>query len=137
MITPDGGRTLLSRADERLDLTRRVAACFLDHRQPGLVVHDVGTLLLQRVYGLALGHEDLNDHEALGPGTAGGRGTDDGTGIPMLPVQRGKAGCGKMQPMLSRSETSVPFPLHDSLKDIGIHPSWTSERQVLWPRPKR
>ena len=65
MITSNGGVTLLSRADERLDLTRRVAACFSDCRQPELVVHDVETLVLQRLYGLALGYEDLNDHEEL------------------------------------------------------------------------
>ena len=65
VITSNGGATLLRRADERLDLTRRVAACFIDYRQPELVVHDVETLVLQRLYGLALGYEDLNDHEEL------------------------------------------------------------------------
>ena len=65
VITSNGGVPLLRRADERLDLTRRLAACFTDHRRPALVVHDVETLLLQRLYGLALAHEDLNDHEDL------------------------------------------------------------------------
>ena len=71
-ITSNGGATLLRRADERLDLTRRVAACFIDYRHPP-VVHDVETLVLQRLYGLALGYEDLNDHEELrgDPATAG------------------------------------------------------------------
>ena len=64
-MTSNGGVTLLRRADEQLDLTRRVAACFTDYRRPGLVVHDVETLVLQRLYGLALGYEDLNDHEEL------------------------------------------------------------------------
>ncbi len=65
VITSNGGVTLLRRADERLDLTRRVAASFTDHRRPELVVHDVETLVLQRLYGLALAYEDLNDHEDL------------------------------------------------------------------------
>ena len=65
VITTNGGVTLLRRADEQLDLTRRVADCFTDYRRPGLVVHDVETLVLQRLYGLALGYEDLNDHEEL------------------------------------------------------------------------
>ena len=65
VITSNGGVPLLRRADERLDLTRRLAACFTDHRRPELVVHDVETLVLQRLYGLALAHEDLNDHEDL------------------------------------------------------------------------
>lgn len=65
VITSNGGVTLLRRADEGLDLTRRVAACFADCRRPELVVHEVETLVLQRLYGLALGYEDLNDHEDL------------------------------------------------------------------------
>ena len=65
MITSNSGVTRLRRADERLDLTRRLAACFTDYRRPELVVHDVETLVLQRLYGLALAHEDLNDHEDL------------------------------------------------------------------------
>ena len=65
VITSNGGVTLLSRADERLDLTRRVAACFTDYRHPRLVVHDVEIPVFQRLYGLALGYEDLNDHEEL------------------------------------------------------------------------
>ena len=65
VITSNGGVTLLRRADERLDLTRRVAACFTDYRRPELVVHEVELLVLQRLYGLALGYEDLNDHEDL------------------------------------------------------------------------
>ena len=53
VITSNGGVTLLRRADERLDLTPRLAACFTNHRRPELVVHDVETLVLQRLYGLA------------------------------------------------------------------------------------
>ena len=56
VITSNGGVPLLRRADERLDLTRRLAACFTDHRRSELVVHDVETLVLQRLYGLALAH---------------------------------------------------------------------------------
>ena len=65
VITSNGGVTLLRRVDERWNLTPRIAACFTDYRRPELVVHDVETLLLQRLYGLALGYEDLNDHEDL------------------------------------------------------------------------
>ena len=63
VITSNGGVTLLRRADEQLDLTRPLAACFADCRRPELVVHDVESLVVQRLYGLALGYEDLNDHE--------------------------------------------------------------------------
>ena len=51
--------------DARLGITQKLAACFTDHRGPGLIEHDVTALVRQRVYGLALGYEDLNDHNDL------------------------------------------------------------------------
>ena len=56
---------MLREADLRLDLTRRIAACFADGRQSGRVEHGVQELVAQRVHGLALGYEDLNDHDRL------------------------------------------------------------------------
>jgi hypothetical protein len=64
-ITTDGGGLLLREADRRLNLLPRLAECFLDGRSPLLVEHTVEQLVSQRVYGLALGYEDLNDHEQL------------------------------------------------------------------------
>lgn len=64
-ISSDGGALLLRQTDERLHLLPRLAACFLDRRNPVLVQHSVQEMLSQRVYGLALGYEDLNDHEQL------------------------------------------------------------------------
>ena len=64
-ITTDGGGLLLSKADRRLNLLPRLAKCFVDVRSPVLVEHSVEQLVAQRVYGLALGYEDLNDHEQL------------------------------------------------------------------------
>jgi hypothetical protein len=64
-ISSDGGALLLRETDRRLNLLPRLAGCFLDGRNPGLVKHEVGQMLSQRVYGLALGYEDLNDHEQL------------------------------------------------------------------------
>jgi len=64
-ITTDGGGLLLREADRRLNLLPRLAECFLDGRSPLLVEHTVEQLASQRVYGLALGYEDLNDHEQL------------------------------------------------------------------------
>lgn len=51
--------------DKRLNLLLRLAECFLDGRDPNLVQHSVLEMLSQRVYGLALGYEDVNDHEQL------------------------------------------------------------------------
>ena len=64
-ITTNGGVQLLRLADQRLGLVERLAAGFQDGRDPKLVVHHLHTLLRQRLYGLALGHEDLNDHDEL------------------------------------------------------------------------
>jgi len=64
-LTTDGGGLLLRETDRRLNLLPRLANCFLDGRSPLLVEHTVEQLVSQRVYGLALGYEDLNDHEQL------------------------------------------------------------------------
>jgi len=64
-ISSDGGAFLLRQTDKRLDLLRRFAECFLDGRNQALVEHSISEMISQRVYGLALGYEDLNDHEQL------------------------------------------------------------------------
>lgn len=64
-MTSDAGGLLLREADRRLKLLPRLAACFLDGRDPARVQHPVEEMVAQRVYGLALGYEDLNDHEQL------------------------------------------------------------------------
>jgi len=64
-ISSDGGALLLRQTDQRLNLLPRLAECFLDGRNQALVDHSVLEMLSQRVYGLALGYEDLNDHEQL------------------------------------------------------------------------
>ena len=64
-ISSDGGALLLRQTDEQLNLLPRLAECFLDGRDPDRVEHSVQEMVSQRVYGLALGYEDLNDHEQL------------------------------------------------------------------------
>jgi hypothetical protein len=64
-ISSDGGALLLRETDRRLNLLPRVAECFLDARDPERVEHTVQEMVAQRVYGLALGYEDVNDHEQL------------------------------------------------------------------------
>ena len=64
-ISSDGGAFLLRQTDQRLNLLPRLAQCFLDGRNQALVEHSVLEMLSQRVYGLALGYEDINDHEQL------------------------------------------------------------------------
>src|ERR1700691_5983441 len=64
-LTSDAGGLLLGAADRRLDLVRRLAGCFRDARDPRLGDDAVATLIGQRVFGIALGYEDLNDHDEL------------------------------------------------------------------------
>jgi hypothetical protein len=64
-MTSDAGALLLREADRVIALIDRVAACFTDGRNPGGVVHTVRTLVGQRIIGLALGYEDVNDHDTL------------------------------------------------------------------------
>jgi hypothetical protein len=64
-LTTDGGALLLRQADQRIGLLKRLAGCFTDCRRADRVEHPVAEMLAQRIYGLALGYEDLNDHEQL------------------------------------------------------------------------
>jgi hypothetical protein len=64
-ISSDGGAFLLRQTDRRLNLLPRLSDCFLDGRNQHLIEHTVAEMLAQRVYGIALGYEDLNDHEQL------------------------------------------------------------------------
>ncbi len=64
-MTSDGGVMLLGQVDRKLGLMDAAARCIADPRNPLLITHDVRDMLRQRVYGLALGWEDLNDHGAL------------------------------------------------------------------------
>lgn len=64
-VSSDGGAFLLSRLDRAIGLVEQFARCFLDRRDPDLIEHTVSTLVGQRVLGLALGYEDLNDHDQL------------------------------------------------------------------------
>ena len=64
-LTSDGGGLLLREVDQRIGLLSRLAGCFGDHRSPAAIEHSVADLVSQRIYALALGYEDLNDHNAL------------------------------------------------------------------------
>ena len=64
-VTSDAGALLVGVTDRAIGLTRRFAGCFRDVRRPDLIEHAVATLVAQRVFGIALGYEDLNDHDHL------------------------------------------------------------------------
>jgi hypothetical protein len=100
-MTSDAGAVLLRETDRRLDLLPRLAGCFEDRRQPWLISHTVQEMVAQRVYALALGYEDLTDHDQL---------RED----PLLAVLSGKQRVGE-EPLagkstLNRLELGGPAP---------------------------
>ena len=64
-ITSDAGGLLLREVEKRTHIQKRLSGCFLDHRKPQFIEHPVESLIKQRVSAIALGYEDLNDHEVL------------------------------------------------------------------------
>jgi Transposase DDE domain group 1 len=65
LVTSDAGALLLGATDRAIGMMRRFAACFHDERRQDLIEHEVATLVGQRVFGIALGYEDVNDHDEL------------------------------------------------------------------------
>ena len=61
-VTSDAGLSLIAEIDRKLQITSRLAKCFQDYRKPNKTLHPVESLLTQRIYGLIMGYEDLNDH---------------------------------------------------------------------------
>src|SRR5437588_6600198 len=97
-ISTDGGALLLRETERLTGIVRQFAACFTDHRKADLTEHTVEGLVAQRVYALALGYEDLNDHDDLrhDPLLATIVGKQDPTGQSRVHQRdRGKALAGK------------------------------------------
>jgi hypothetical protein len=122
-IASDGGALLLRETERLTGILRQFAACFTDHRNPDLVEHTVEELIAQRVYALALGYEDLNDHDDLrsDPLLATVVGKSDPTGkTRQRPRDRGKALAGKST--LNRLElTPVGADKDSRYKKIVCH----------------
>src|SRR4030088_2314105 len=98
-ITSDAGALLLGAADRAIKLTERLAACFHDVRRQDLIEHEVVPLVAQRVFGIALGYEDLNDH-------------DDLRHDPMLAVLSGK--------LAARGEDCAPVAGNSTLNRLEL-----------------
>jgi Transposase DDE domain group 1 len=122
-ITSDGGGLLLRQVEQITGIIRQFAACFTDHRNPDLIEHPVEHLIAQRVYALALGYEDLNDHDDLrrDPLLATLVGKADPTGSQRArPQDRGRALAGKST--LNRLELTPVGANSDSrYKKITCH----------------
>ena len=120
-ITSDAGGLLLREVEQRTGIIRRFAACFQDRRDPRFTEFTVEELLAQRIYGIALGYEDLNDHDQLrsDPALAVMVGKEDVKGEHRRVEQdQGKALAGKST--LNRLELTGPGPFGtDPYKKIG------------------
>lgn len=81
-ITSDAGVVQLRELEHSFGIIERLAACFEDHRDPDQIEHSLEELLRQRIFGLILGYEDLNDHDALrrDPAIAAACGKDEPDG---------------------------------------------------------
>ena len=64
-ITSDAGGLILREVEQRTGIVKRFAECFVDYRKPEAIEHPIEDLAAQRIYGLCLGYEDLNDHDEL------------------------------------------------------------------------
>ncbi|BAZ03292.1 transposase IS1380 family protein (plasmid) [Tolypothrix tenuis PCC 7101] len=64
-VTSDAGLSLIAEIDSKLQITSQFAQCFQDYRKPNRINHSIESLIKQRIYGLVMGYEDLNDHEEL------------------------------------------------------------------------
>src|SRR5271167_2725636 len=122
-ITSDAGALLLGATDHAIKMTDRFASCFHDVRRRELIEHEVVTLIGQRVFGIALGYEDLNDHDQLrhDPLLAVLVGKTDPLGEQRVrPADRGKALAGKST--LNRLElTAVGADADSRYKKVVAH----------------
>ena len=108
-ISSDGGALLLRKTEQLTGILHQFAACFTDYRKADQIEHPLLDLIMQRVFGLALGYEDLNDHDDLrrDPMPAVALGKDDVKGEQRRRAQdRGKALAGKST--LNRLELTAP-----------------------------
>jgi hypothetical protein len=131
-ITSDGGVMLLGQVDRKRRVIERLATCFEDRREPTRIEHSVEDLLRQRLYGLALGYEDLNDHEQLRSDVllAAVVGKTDPTGDQRSRLQdRGRALAGKST--LNRLEWgAVAKDVEERYWRIGMRPQAIDELLV-------
>ena len=106
-ITSDAGALLLGATSRAIGLVERFAACFQDARTPDLIAHELSTLVGQRVFGIALGYEDLVDHDQL-------------RHDPVLAVLGGK--------LMSRRATCAPLAGKSTLNRLEHAPSGEPSR---------
>src|SRR3989441_1574859 len=113
-ITSDAGALLLGATDRAIKMMDRFASCFHDVRRAELIEHEVATLVGQRVFGIALGYEDLNDHDEL-------------RHDPMMAVLAGK--------LEARREGCAPGAGKSTLNRLGLSPLGPTRPHKIRPNP--
>ena len=115
-LSADGGVLLLREVDGKTGMIGQLASCFSDFRNPNLIEHSVPELLRQRVFAMAMGYEDLNDHDTLrcDPVMALGVGKLDPLGLKRSGESRGKA--------LARKSTLNRLELTNAKTSEGLAP---------------
>jgi hypothetical protein len=120
-VSTDGGVLLLREVDRKIDLLGGLGACFSDGRSPLRVKHSLSEMLSQRIYGLALGYQDLNDHEQLRSdpllAVLSGKRDRKGTDGTMPRVNERCDGCMSHKPNFSASCTLMFNPGRELLLD--------------------
>ena len=116
-ITTDAGGLLLHRTEQKTGILRQFARCFRDYRNPERIDHSVPELVRQRVYGLALGYEDLNDHDQL-------------RGDPLLAMLSGKADVEGRKAQRRHAESGHAARLFSEFRYRTLH-SWSRKRRVV------
>src|SRR5574342_528456 len=120
VISSDAGALLLGAADEAVELIDRFAACFRDGRRPEFIEHTLETLTGQRVFGIALGYEDLIDHDQLrhDPVMAVLAGKLEARRKECAPVA-GKSTLSRLEHAPAEGETFAPARYHKIGHDTG------------------
>ena len=121
-VSSDGGLLLLREVDRHLEVLKRAAALLPDQRQPGKVRHSLESMLRQRVFAVAQGYEDLNDHEQL-------------RHDPLLQTAAGRVGRLASAPTLCRMENQADrhsaMALNDLLVDLFIESQEEAPKEVV------
>lgn len=121
-VTSDGGVVLLRAMDRRLGLTKKLDKVLPDPRNPHLIIHSQLTLLRQRIYGLALGYEDLNDHTTLRQDIAFQTGVEQDDVLASAPT---------LCRLDNRANDDTAYRMHDILIDQFIASHAKAPRRLI------
>ena len=132
LVTSDAGALLLGATDRAIDLVRRFASCFHDRRRQEWIEHEVATLVGQRVFAIALGYEDLNDHDELrhDPMMAVLAGKLTARREDCAPVA-GKSTLNRLEPTRYHKISHNPMAIRNLLVDLFLDARERAPRQII------